>query len=251
MSATPHPLPEIALLTPIRLAKRLAELISCSRREAELYIEGGWVTVDGQVVEEPQFKVSLEKIELHPDATLTPVEPVTLLLNAPASDTGMDVNTARQLLGAETRAADDRSGIRMLKRHFARLTLTTPLETNASGLLVLTQDWRVTRKLIDNAATVEQEYIVEVAGELVPDGLALLNYGLSFNNRTLPPIKVSWQNETRLRFALKDAQPGQIPHMCASVGLSVLAMKRIRIGAVLMAKLPLGQWRYLMPYERF
>ena len=42
---------------PVRLSKRLAELIACSRREAELYIEGGWVLVDGEVVEEPQFKV--------------------------------------------------------------------------------------------------------------------------------------------------------------------------------------------------
>ena len=107
------------------------------------------------------------------------------------------------------------------------------------------------RKLIDDAATVEQEYIVEVAGELPPDGLKLLNHGLTFNGRALPPIKVSWQNETRLRFALKGVQPGQIAHMCKSVGLQVLAMKRIRIGRVSMAKLPPGQWRYLMPHERF
>lgn len=238
-------------MTPIRLAKRLAELISCSRREAELYIEGGWVTVDGKVVDEPQYKVSEEKIELHPEATLTPVAPVTMLFNQPATVTSMDADTARLLINVETRAADDTSGIRTLKRHFARLTPTLPLEANASGLVVLTQDWGVSRRLIDNGATVEQEYVVEVAGEIAPDGLALLNYGLSFNNRALPPIKVSWQNETRLRFALKGAQPGQISHMCASVGLSVKTMKRIRIGAVSMAKLPQGQWRYLLPHERF
>ncbi|MGH8832565.1 MAG: S4 domain-containing protein [Polaromonas sp.] len=42
---------------PPRLAKRVAELVRCSRREAEQYIEGGWVRVDRQVVEMPQFKV--------------------------------------------------------------------------------------------------------------------------------------------------------------------------------------------------
>ena len=236
-------------LLPVRLAKRLAELIPCSRREAELYIEGGWVTVDGQVVEEPQFKVLQQKVELHPEASLTPVEPVTILLHQPPGlDAGLDANT---LISADTRAADDPSGIHMLKRHFTRLAQTVPLEANASGLLVLTQDWRVTRKLIDEAATIEQEYIVEVAGELSPDGLKRLNHGLSFNGRALPPIKVSWQSETRLRFALKGAQPGQIAHMCKSVGLTVLAMKRIRIGRVSMAKLPPGQWRYLAPHERF
>jgi 23S rRNA pseudouridine2604 synthase len=92
---------------------------------------------------------------------------------------------------------------------------------------------------------------VEVAGELSADGLKHLNHGLSFNGKLLPPIKVSWQNETRLRFALKGVQPGQIAHMCKIVGLQVLSLKRIRIGRVSMSKLQAGQWRYLMPYERF
>ncbi|NQD93863.1 RNA-binding protein, partial [Pseudomonas sp. CrR25] len=69
---------------PIRLSKRLIELVGCSRREAELYIEGGWVLVDGQVVEEPQFKVLAQRVELHPDAVAAPLEPVTLLLHVPA-----------------------------------------------------------------------------------------------------------------------------------------------------------------------
>ncbi|MBS4097370.1 MAG: rRNA pseudouridine synthase [Sulfuricella sp.] len=233
---------------PVRLAKRLAEMLSCSRREAELYIAGGWVTVDGQIVEEPQFKVSQQQIELDPQATLTPLEPVTILLHQPVA---LDSAAVQQLIRADTRSADDLSGIRPLKHHFAKLSPTLPLESNASGLLVFTQDYRVTRKLTDDAATVEQEYIVEVSGELAPAGLKQLNHGLSFNGRLLPPIKVSWQSENRLRFALKGPQPGQIAHMCESVGLEVLSMKRIRLGRVAMAKLPVGEWRYLGAGERF
>ena len=51
-----------------RLSKRLARELPCSRREAELYIAGGWVRVDGRIVEEPQFKVVDERIELAPGA---------------------------------------------------------------------------------------------------------------------------------------------------------------------------------------
>lgn len=235
---------------PIRLAKRLVELLSCSRREAELYITGGWVTVDGEVVEAPQFMVSQQKIELSRDANLQPAAPVTMLFRqAPAA--GMAADSAQSWICNETHAADDASGIRMLKQHFARLKQGMPLEMHASGLLVFTQDWRISRKLVDDAATVEQEYIVEVSGECPPGGLKRLNHGLDYKGRALPPIKVSWQNETRLRFALKNAQPGQIAHMCNSVGLQVLAMKRIRIGRVSMGKLQSGLWRYLMPHERF
>lgn len=63
---------------PIRLAKRVAALAQCSRREAEMYIEGGWVRVDGVTVEEPQFKVLDQHIEIDPHAQLEPTEPVTL-----------------------------------------------------------------------------------------------------------------------------------------------------------------------------
>lgn len=205
--------------------------------------------VDGQVVEEPQFKVLDQKIELDPAATLVAVEPITILLHLPAS---ADADgPPQQLITPATHAADDHSGIQTLKRHFAKLTPTLPLQADASGLLVFTQDWRVARKLNDDAAKIEQEYIVEVSGELLPDGLKLLNHGLKINGRELPPIKVSWQNETRLRFALKDARPNQIMQMCERVGLKVVAMKRIRIGRVPMASLPPGQWRYLSPHERF
>jgi 23S rRNA pseudouridine2604 synthase len=234
---------------PVRLAKRLAEIVPCSRREAELYIEGGWVTVDGRVVQEPQFKVLQQAIVLSPDATLAPVELVTILYHQPVGkgiggDAPMPVNI-------DNHAGEDASGIRPLKRHFARLTVALPLDPDASGLLVLTQDWRVLRKLVDDAATVEQEYIVEVNGTLGPHGLKQLNLGTSFNARTLPAAKVSWQNETHLRFALKGAQPGQIAHLCQSVGLDVRAMKRIRVGKVSMAKLSPGTWRYLPPDVRF
>ncbi|HEX5363116.1 MAG TPA: rRNA pseudouridine synthase [Gallionella sp.] len=251
------------MTTPVRLAKRLAALVPCSRREAELYIAGGWVMVDGQVVEEPQFMVAEQRVELHPDANLTPVEPVTILLHQPPdgraplpnplppAGEGANESLRELRITADTHWADDPSGIHLLKQHFLHLTQCTPLERNAGGLLVFTQDWRVTRKLTDDAATVEQEYVVEVAGELSPDGLKLLNHGLTFNGKPLPPIKVSWQNETRLRFALKGVQPGAIAHMCDKVGLQVLSMKRIRIGGVPMSKLPPGQWRYLMPQERF
>ena len=229
---------------PVRLSKRLIELIACSRREAELYITGGWVSVDGKVVEEPQFMVSEQTVELHPDATASPVEAATLLFHQPPA-TPFDFTQ----LCADTHAPDDTSGITELKQHFFRLTPCLPLERNASGLSVYTQDWRITRKLQDETA--EQEYIVEVAGTLLPDGLKLLNHGLRFNGKPLPPAKVSWQNETRLRFALKGVIPGQIAHACQAAGLTVLSLKRIRIGRVSMAKLQPGHWRYLMTHERF
>ena len=234
-----------------RLAKRLAQMLPCSRREAEQYIEGGWVRVDGVVVEEPQFRVLNQTIELSSDASLLALGPVTLLLHKPA---GYETSAASRLLSMASRAPDDRSDIRPLKKHFSASELATPLTAAASGLLVYTQDWRVVRKLREDAAVLEHEVLVEVSGSIKPGGLERLNcvdHGFTFNGQLLPPAKASWQSEARLRFALKGEMPGQIAYMCESVGLRVEAMKRLRIGRVSMRGLLPGQWRYLPAHERF
>jgi len=241
---------------PVRLAKRVAELQGCSRREAEQFITGGWVRVDGVVVEEPQFRVTDQRIEIDSGANLGQAEPVTLLLHKPPGyytlqGDNQNGQPASQLLEASNLWTEDISSLRPLKKHFAQLTNCVPLETDASGLVVFTQDWRIARKLTEDAATLEHEVIVEVAGELPPNGLKRLNRGIPYNGRTPAAIKVSWQNETRLRVALKGARPGEIAHLCQAVGLQVLSMKRIRLGRVPLGKLPPGQWRYLRGDERF
>lgn len=118
-------------------------------------------------------------------------------------------------------------------------------------MVVLTQDWQIERKLTDDFGKLEQEYVVEVSGEVKENSLKRLNQSVSFGGAVLPPGKVSWQNETRLRVALKNPKPGQIVYLCESVGLKVISMKRIRIGGVSMSKLQPGQWRYLSAKERF
>jgi 23S rRNA pseudouridine2604 synthase len=244
---------------PVRLAKRLAEQLGCSRREAEQYIEGGWVRVEGVVVEEPQFRVSGERIELSPEASLLALTPVTLLLNKPAGlladlDAPRGEGDASQCLLLPNRWADDRSGIGPLKKHLAAIELVTPLAPKASGLVVFTQDFRIARKLREDAQVIEHEVIAQVSGDIKPGGLERMNrvdHGFTFGGKPLPPVKASWQSENRLRFAIKGERPGQLAYFCESVGLKVEAMKRIRIGRVPMSHLPEGQWRYLFAHERF
>ncbi|MBT8767064.1 rRNA pseudouridine synthase [Metapseudomonas boanensis] len=233
---------------PIRLSKRVIELTGCSRREAELYIEGGWVTVDGVVVGQPQFKVADQTVNLLPGATPTPLEPMTLLLNQPA---GLTFEAAQRLLTLASHWPEDRAEVRPLNSHFSRLTTALPLQSQASGLLVLTQDWRTLRKLNEDVAKLEQEYVVEVSGTLAENGLERLRRGIKVKGEELPPVKASWQNETNLRFPLKNPRPGLVAALCAAVNLQVVTMKRIRIGGVPMGKIPAGQWRYLAPGERF
>lgn len=232
----------------IRLDKRLVELLQCSRADAQHYIEGGWVSVNGVVVDAPQTLVSDEAVALLPGASLDPPEPATLLFNKPA---GMDMAQALAAITVASRSATDEGGQRVLQRHFHRQQALLPLATDDSGLVIFSQDWRIRRYLEQDQATLEQEFVVEVAGELAPYGLARLCRGLVFEGRALPAAKVSWQSENRLRFAIKDVRPGQLRWMCAQVGLQAVAVRRLRIGRVGLSKMPEAQWRYLPGGQRF
>ncbi len=256
-----------------RLAKRLAAQANCSRSQAEQYIEGGWVRVDGHVIESVGARVLVhQKIELDTNASLEALEEVTILMHKPVGfDSGEGGNPALLLLDPAKQSIDPNlaggaaASTRFLQRHFTNLTPTTPLPFEASGLIVFTQDFRIARKLNDDADRVEQECLVQVdskralQGPLTEDviyqALDRLCHGLSFNGIPLPPIKVSIAQQTDtelwLRFAFKGIRPGQIPQMVERVGLRLLAIKRIRIGRIPMGDLAVGEWRYLPTYKRF
>lgn len=237
----------------VRLAKRVAADLSCSRGDAERYIEGGWVAVDGAKVEEPGYRVaSGQAVNLLPGARLEEARPVTILVHKPAGLYANDEpGSARDLIVPENLTPGDRSGQRYLKRMFNGLRLATPLERAASGLLVYTQEYPVARKLVEEGRHVEQEYVAQVSGRLEEGDLARLQRGLAYEGRAAVPMKVSWQNETHLRFALKTPAPGFIEYVCETAGLRLQALRRIRIGRLPMAGLAAGQWRYRLPYERF
>jgi 23S rRNA pseudouridine2604 synthase len=228
----------------IRLAKRVAALAGCSRREAELLIENGAVRVDGVPALLPQSRVQdHQKVEIEPGAKPEPVLPVTLLLHKPA---GMPTETAHRLLVAANHHEPERAGMRFLPAHAKGQNCMTPLETGASGLVVYTQDWRIERKLHEDAGVIEHEVMVDVAGTASPEQMVRFE-------RSPARVSIGRQSDdqTGLRFALKGARPGQIAHLCDEAGLRILAMRRIRIGRVPLAGLEPGQWRYLSPHERF
>ena len=139
----------------------------------------------------------------------------------------------------------------MLPRHYRGLTLLMPIEPAASGLVVLSQDGRVWRRLTEDAVEIEQEFVVEVDGQRTPYSLGLLMRAAPYNGRPLPAFKVSWQSELRLRFAIPNVQPGMLRHICAAADLAVVGMRRLRIGRIGLAKLPVGEWRALPAGERF
>ena len=160
-----------------------------------------------------------------------------------------------RIVTRENHWSEDASRERWHPGHARGLAPAGRLDIDSTGLLVLTQDGRIARHLIGEDSEVEKEYLVRVEttreGPLPESDLELLRHGLSLDGRALQPAKVSWANEDQLRFVLREGRKRQIRRMCEAVGLAVTGLKRVRIGSVVLGKLPAGQWRYLREDERF
>jgi 23S rRNA pseudouridine2604 synthase len=239
-----------------RLSKRMGELGLCSRREADEWIVNGWVRVDGQVVDTLGVRVSPETlIEIDPAAREHQDEQVTILLHKPVGYVSGQAEDGHPpaivLIRPENRWAQDHAPIRFKPGHLRGLAPAGRLDIDSTGLLVLTQDGRVARRLIGQDSEVEKEYLVRVEGELSEEGLQRLRHGLVLDGIVLRPARVSWQNEDQLRFVLREGRKRQIRRMCELVGLRVLGLKRVRSGSVPLGALPVGQWRYLRRDEKF
>ncbi len=241
---------------PIRIAKVMAARGLCSRREAERLIACGGVYVEGEQVVAPGTRID-------PDATITLDESarkqlrekVTVLLHKPigvvSGQPEKGYVAAVSLITPENRHEGDRTPLTLQASHLEGLAAAGRLDIDSHGLLVLTQDGVVARRLIGSATKVEKEYLVRFEGELTAENLRLLNHGLYLDDKPLKPARVVRLNENQLMFTLREGRKRQIRRMCEQVGLSVVRLKRTRIGNVMLADLPYGKWRFLAHHEQF
>jgi 23S rRNA pseudouridine2604 synthase len=241
----------------IRLSKALTEQGIASRREADDWIAAGWVRVDGQMAVLGQRVRPEQRIDIDPAARKEQARSVTILLNKPVGHVSGQAEDgyppAAALITPANLWAEDKRPFH--PGHARGLAPAGRLDIDSTGLLVLTQDGRIAKLLIGENSLVEKEYLVRVAHAFedgVPDSaLQLLRHGLELDGEALKPAKVSWANEDQLRIVLQQGKKRQIRRMCEAVGLQVVGLKRVRIGSVVLGKLPAGQWRYLRDDERF
>jgi 23S rRNA pseudouridine2604 synthase len=267
---------------PVRLNKRMAELKMCSRREADEWIANGWVKVNGKPAEMGVKVTPSDRVEVDKAAKGQQANQVTILINKPIGYVSGQAEDGHEpavtLFTPQNRWAEDNARFFFSPQQLRGLAPCGRLDIDSIGLLVMTQDGRVARQLIGEDSVMEKEYLVRVAyhglgqpapaGQLVrmddddpittnvqavfpPAMLARLRHGLSLDGQALKPARVEWQNPEQLRFVLTEGKKRQIRRMCELVGLKVVGLKRVRIGKVMLGNLPVGQWRYLGPHEKF
>lgn len=241
----------------IRLSKIMSERGLCSRREADYYIERGWVEVDGTVVDQLGFKIRPDQdIVLTRSAKRRQASRNTVLINKPVGMVSGQpedgYRSAVSLLSPDN--------FYVIGKHSKTPKLSTlrqfapagRLDIDSHGLLVLTQDGRVARKLIAPDSDVEKEYRILVEGGITEQKIAQLRHGLMLDGRKLKPARVDRNRSTNgLSFILKEGRKRQIRRMCELVELRVTSLRRVRIGKVKLGRLPSGRWRMLGNDEQF
>ncbi|HET9912607.1 MAG TPA: pseudouridine synthase, partial [Anaerolineales bacterium] len=139
------------------------------------------------------------------------------------------------------------------------------LDRDSEGLLLLTNDGGLIKRLTDPKHHVEKTYWVMVEGDPTREKLAQLEQGVQLKDYvTLPakarlipslglpprPKPVTPHGPTAwIEIKLREGKKRQIRHMTAAVGLPTLRLVRVAIGPVQMGSLQPGEWRDLTPHE--
>jgi len=216
--------------TPIRLNKYLADRGVASRREVDALIERGKVLVNG-VPATLGTKVTDADV-----VTVSGITPKTYL----AYYKGRGIITHSPAPGEvdiATRLKQDfnLSGLSPLGR----------LDKDSEGLLIVTDDGRLTKHLLDPERETEKEYEVVVDKPLTTFFTKVMGSGVEIEGyRTKRAIvRPHPKNQKSFTIVLTEGKKHQIRRMCAALGYQVQALKRVRVGPILLGDLKPNQYR--------
>ena len=233
-----------------RINKYLADQGYCSRREAEVLINKGWVKVNGETLSDLSYRVkSTDDVGLDPNASEFLGAKQTIMIHKPlgfvSSQAELDYRPAMHLVVSKNYGGPGKAPF-IEHKDFAP---AGRLDVDSTGLLILTQEGKVAQKIIGPDSRLEKEYVILVEGDVTPDKIKRLTYGLSLDGKKLKRAKIIHEEAQKIRMVLTEGKKRQIRRMCDLVDLKVTSLRRVRIGQLRLGSLPVGQWRILSQRE--
>jgi 23S rRNA pseudouridine2604 synthase len=123
-----------------------------------------------------------------------------------------------------------------------RFNVAGRLDRASRGLLVLTEDGRVAKRLI-SGHEVEKTYVVRVAGVVHEEQLIKLRGDLALDGQALLPMRAERVSANAIRFVLVEGRKHQIRRVCRKVGVNLTDLLREEVGPFHLDPLPEGKWR--------
>lgn len=265
-----------------RLNKIVQQHFKCSRREANVIIKDGFLTVNGQLETQPGARYNPQAIQLVLERTATErlSQQRTILLNKPPgyvsgqperpdqipairllTQDRYQPNSSGRLTAPTSTAVPDRNGNKNDPRDWSgKLAVAGRLDCNSTGLLVFTQSGHIATRILGNTATtspneerLEKEYLVRVPPfiRLLPENAAIrrklesLRHGIEHGGELLQAKSVEVLNDDQVKIVLTTGRKHQIRRMMRAVGWPVQVIKRVRIGRWALGNLKPGYWRFV------
>ena len=212
-----------------------------SRRKAEAPILEGRVTVNGKTATLGATVTEEDEIELDGQPVRLPETSVYLALNKPA--------------GYLTTMNDDRGRktVADLMPEVPGLVPAGRLDSDTTGLLILTNDGRLAHHITHPSSGIEKQYQLTLETPVPDDALAALAAGPTLEDGRMHPPYISnirhTSTTTTLDLTIHEGRNRIIRRACDAVGLRLISLRRTRVGPVTLGDLPEGEYRTLTPDE--
>ena len=221
-----------------RLQKIIARAGICSRREAEILILNGKVSVDGKIITELGVKAdSNQKICVNGKPISICSEKIYILLNKPRGY----VSTTHDERGRKT--------ILDLIPISERIYPVGRLDLNSEGLLILTNDGDLTNSLLHPRFEIKKTYRAKISGSITEEILDKLRAGIELDDGLTAPAEIYRLDNDLIEITIHEGRNRQVRRMFAAIGYDVKRLKRVKFAFLTLEGVSVGKYRYLTADE--
>ena len=219
---------------PVRINKYLADKNICSRREADELIKLGKVKINGKRA------LLGDKVLEKDEVVVSKKNPKKLVYYAYNKPIGIITHSPQR----------DEQSIADITKFTEKVYPIGRLDKDSWGLIILTNDGRITDKILNPNKNHEKEYAVKVNKIMSESFLNKIPRGVRLDDGyKTKPAKVKKVNEAMFEITLTEGKKRQIRRMCTALGYSVVDLKRIRIMNIKIEGLKPGKFREIKGVE--
>jgi len=225
----------------VRLNKYIANAGICSRREADTFITTGLVSINGKIVTELGVRVMPGDEVKFNDERINPEKKVYILLNKPKDyvTTLDDPEGRRTVMELIKNACDE------------RVYPVGRLDRNTTGLLLLTNDGDLTKKLTHPSHNKKKIYHVEVDQPISRDHYERIAAGVELEDGLIIVDAISYVDnlKTEVGIELHSGRNRIVRRIMEHFGYNVKRLDRVYFAGLSKLNLPRGRWRFLTDQE--
>ena len=226
----------------IRLNRYIANAGVCSRREADVLISSGAISINGKIVTELGTKVQPGDVVVYGSQRLVNEKKVYLLLNKPKDyiTTADDPQERKTVLELIRKACPE------------RLYPVGRLDRNTTGLLLFTNDGELTKKLTHPRHGVKKLYHVQLDKALSKADMLAIAKGVQIDDSTVTPDSIAYasaDSKKEIGIEIHSGQNRVVRRIFEQFGYKVTRLDRVVFAGLTKKDLPRGKWRFLTEKE--